>query len=138
MTTLACLDGNILSLAMSGSLASFPIMVVTGLTCIAGVGAWTSAINEYGGNKSEYKKKLLITTALISISLVTITSFIGSMINVALNMEILRYFSALAVFVIGLEVAGVNLPEKIPMTPIPTTIAIIFTGIMLEVIAWIS
>ncbi|MBO8183484.1 MAG: hypothetical protein H0Z28_11965 [Archaeoglobus sp.] len=45
MTTLACLDGNILSLAMSGSLASLPIMVVTGLTCIAGVGAWSSAKN---------------------------------------------------------------------------------------------
>ncbi|MBO8183593.1 MAG: hypothetical protein H0Z28_12535 [Archaeoglobus sp.] len=54
----------------------------------------------------------------------------------ALNMEILRYFSALAVFVIGLEVAGINLPEKIPMTPVPTTIAIISTGIMLEVLAW--
>lgn len=136
MTTLACLDGNILSLAMSGSLAYLPIAIVTGLTCIAGIGAWTAVIEEYGGNLDEYRKRRLIATALISVGLVMLTCFVGSTVSITLNMDVLKYFSAVAVFVIGLEIYGIRLPETLPKVQIPTPLAIVVFGLLLEVIVW--
>jgi len=128
MTTLACFDGNILSLSASGAISDPSVIIVTALTCIAGVGAWTAAIEEYVIRRKN--RKYFVLTALISISLVSITCYIGAIIGLTFN-GVMKYFSSLAVLTIALQILGL-----IPETRIPIPIGILAFGITVEVILW--
>lgn len=109
-TVLPAIDGNILSLSSSGilSTANPSIVVFTGLSCIAGVGAWTATIEEYGMNPNRSISKLLATALITTVTV----CFVGSIVNLSFNLTILRYFSSAVVFMIALEIIGIRISES--------------------------
>ncbi len=129
MTTLGAATGQIPALAADGLLASPAVVVTVGLTVVAGVGAFLAAIEE-STLETERGRRVFTATAVLSILANVAAAGLGVAISQIATFEHMRYFAALALGAIAVEIArgrAIQLPRGVPAPA-----ALIVAGVLVE------
>lgn len=131
MTTLAAATGHVPILAAEGSLASPAVVVTVGLTLVAGVGAFMAAIDE--AHLGRPRGRLVFTaTALLSIGANVASASLGVAFAQLVSLDLVRYFAALALAAVAVEIASqrtFSLPHGVPLPS-----ALVAVGLVVEVL----
>ena len=133
LTSLNAFDGNALAMGSTGAISNPMVSAIYGLTCIAGVGAFAVAITELGTEQRTAKWQLFVSMAAISSVLVITAVTLGGVIGNTFDARFVQIFGGMAVFLIGLMIAGVKIPS---LKYFPTPLVIVSVGIIMEVIAF--
>jgi hypothetical protein len=129
MTTLGAATGQVSALAAKGLLAVPSVAVTVGLTLIGGVGAVVAAIEEVTLDDPRGRRVFAIT-ATLSILVNVAAAGVGVAVSGALSLEWLRYFVALALGAVAIEVARA---ETIPLPGgVPAPSALVGVGVLVE------
>jgi hypothetical protein len=131
MTTLGAATGQVPVLAAEGLLASPAVVVTVGLTIVAGVGAFVTAIDEACLSKPR-GRRVFTATALLSIAANVAAAGLGIAFSQVVAIEHMRYFAALALGVIAIEIASqrsLTLPANVPVPA-----ALVGVGLLVEVL----
>jgi hypothetical protein len=131
MTTLGAATGQVPVLAAEGSLASPGVVVTVGLTIVAGVGAFLAAIEET--SLDDPRGRVVFTaTAALSIVANVAAAGIGLAFAHLVTLDHVRYFAALALGVVALEIASqraFTLPRGVPVPGV-----LVVVGLLVEVL----
>lgn len=131
MTTLGAATGQVPLLAAEGSLASPGVVVTVGLTLVAGVGAFLAAIDEAQLGQPR-GRRVFTATALLSILANVAAAGVGVAFAQLVTIEHVRYFAALALGVVAVEIASqrsLSLPHGVPVPG-----ALVAVGLVVEVL----
>jgi hypothetical protein len=132
ITSLNAYDGNAISIVLSRELSA-PLMALGyGLTSIAGAGAWSIAISEIGDRWKSNRRKFVLIAAISTTAFFTAV-FVASQLMQGYSFTYLHWFGGSAVFLIGLMIAGLNIPDKI--YGIPPPLLVILVGFAFEGVA---
>jgi hypothetical protein len=131
LTILNAFDGNALAMGTTGAIRDPAIAFVYGLTCIAGVGAFTVAVTEFGNG--DFQKNRMMFAALTGITTAAVVSAValGGIIGKTFQAMFIPLFGGAAVFTIGLMIMGVKIPSY---KWFPTPLVLVTFGILLEVV----
>lgn len=131
MTTLAAATGQVSLLAAEGALASPGEVVTVGLTVVAGVGAFLAAIDEARLGEAR-GRRIFAATAVCSILANVAAAALGVAFAQLVSIEHARYFAALALGLIAVEIASqrtLTLPRGVPLPG-----ALVAAGVLVEVL----
>lgn len=131
MTTLAAATGQVSLLAAEGALASPGVVVTVGLTVVAGVGAFLTAIEEARLGDAR-GRRVFTATAVLSILVNVAAAGVGVAFAQLVTVEHARYFAALALGLIAVEIASqrtLTLPHGVPLPGV-----LVVVGVLVEVL----
>lgn len=131
MTTLAAATGQMSALAAEGLLAHPAVALTVGLTVVAGVGAFVTALEE-ASLRTARGRRVFAATAALSILVNVAAAGAGVALGALVGMEHLRVFAALALGAVAWEVAmasDLRLPRGVPVPA-----ALVVLGVVVEVV----
>lgn len=131
MTTLGAATGQVSMLAAEGHLASPAAVVTVALTVVAGVGAFLAAIDEASLSHAR-GRRVFTAVALLSIVANVAAAGVGVAFAQVVSTEHVRYFAALALGAIAVEIASkqtLTLPRGVPVPG-----ALVVVGVAVEVL----
>lgn len=129
MTTLGALSGQIPALAAQGVLSSPSVVFTVGLTVVAGVGAFMAALDEARLDHAR-GRRVYTATALLSIVTNVAAAGVGLAVSQVVTLEHVRYFVALALALVAVEIASqraLTLPRGVPVPGV-----LVVGGVLLE------
>jgi hypothetical protein len=132
MTGLGAADGTILLLAAQGTLSSLVGAIATGLTVIAGVGAWLVARDGFCGRTTPRDRAALLTVALATSLATVAAAWLGDLAGGAVQFHVLPRVAGLVLLLIAVEVGGLRLP-RVARLPLPA--ALLAVGALVEGVA---
>ena len=109
---LPSVDGVLPTLFASNALTLSNAPVI-GLTILAGPASLLAAAFAEGDAKTRVASAII--AGLIALVAVTLAALIGTRLAGVLNLKILRVFAALTLISIALGIAGLPVPEKLPL-----------------------
>jgi hypothetical protein len=131
MTTLGAATGQVSMLAAEGLLASPGVVVTVALTVVAGVGAFVTALDEVSFAQA-HDRRVFTATAVLSILANVAAAGLGVAFAQVATIEHIRYFGALALGVVAVEIASkrsLTLPHGVPLPG-----ALVAVGILVEIL----
>lgn len=113
MTGLASVDGTVVLLAANGAFSTVPSAVATGLTVIAGVGAWIAARTSYGGRTRRAHDWVTLGTIAAGTSATTVlAAWLGTVVAQSWSLDILSVAAGLIVMLLAAEMLGITIPYR--------------------------
>lgn len=137
MSSIAAVDGTVLMLAATGTLSTWSGALVTGLTVIAGVGAWLAARREFGGRVLRRDDRLLLAlVAGVGTLAVLAAAALGAWVAGSnVELRVLPKGAGVALLLLSVEVAGLRLPR---LGPVPWPALAVVAALALEAgLRWI-
>lgn len=131
MTTLGAATGQVPLLAAEGLLASPGIVVTVGLTIVAGVGAFVAALDEACLSQPR-GRRVFTATAILSIVANVAAAGAGLAFAHVASLDHIRYFAALALAAVAVEIASersLTLPRGVPVPGV-----LVAVGLLVEVL----
>ncbi len=120
---LPSVDGVLPTLSASNTLTLSNAPVIA-LTILAGPASLLAAALAEGNTKTRVVSAVI--AGLIALVAVTLAALIGTRLASVLNLKILRVFAALTLISIALGIAGLPVPEKLPL-------AILTLGLLISI-----
>lgn len=132
LTSICSLDGTLMMLAATGVLSTWAGVLVTGLTVVAGAGAWLAARAEFANRRLRADDvallALLVTVgALAAAAAGALGAYVGS---ASVELRVLPRATGIVLLLLALEIGGVPLPRiaRVPLAPLVLTAALVLEG----------
>ncbi len=133
MTCLGAFDGTIVLLAASGAMSTMAGAILTGLTVVAGIGAWIVARQAFPARGRTWRDRAVLAIVALATSLATVAAaWLGDMVGGAVTLHVLPRAAGLILLAVAVEVGGWRLPR---VRGIPLPFALIGAAGILEGVA---
>lgn len=112
VTTISALDGTLLLLVAAGTLETLTGAITTGLTVIAGGGAWVTARELYGGRPLRGRDRTTLgLIALVAIPLALGAVWVASRTGLTAGLQYLPHAAGFVLLLLAADITGLRLPR---------------------------